>query len=505
MVRPAPAGAGRPAVLDASPWSPRSTASTAAPGRPNEDRHAIVRPAGSGRGLRRLYESRPRRRVDPLGQCPQVIIQTHARAVRAACRQSRRADSSPAWNHRRAGCRSRHQIRKVLEPRRTREDLSLAFSPDGNRLAAGVANGPGAAGPSYGTSQRRPLSAVAAPGYQLAARLVALNPDGRHLATSRRLPTADSLERGRWSRDSSVQARRRISLIAFSPRGDLLAALTSTISSSGMWPTGAARTTISRQMADPSTTTSIRLGATIGASPSPSARMAVTWRQGPLAQSERGTGRIRRRCSRHGAVVGGRHGRQVLLMRGRIGRAYSPTLARMAGGWPGVDGTMESPSAIWAAPDAMSLSRRGAVAVSPDGSLVACCDGQVHIYDTAAAAGSTVPWARSFSGLGWVSRSLTTASGCGRACGRTGMSPSGTLRPATRRMLKAEGPAFGMPSAPMTVSYVLNTDVAPRLRRRHRQPRLRAQSQDKIYCGAFNSDGSRLASGGIRVGRNSPF
>ncbi len=379
--------------------------------------------------------------------------------------------------------------------------FTLAFSPDGNRLAAGVGSGPkDAAAVVWDVETGRVVCRCS--GYQAPVGLVAFNPDGGQLAAASQAPNELVL----WDATDGHEIRRfsqagEIRAMAFSPRGDLLASTDSHHIVFWDVATGTARRTISRQNDRPSED---YLDTTWGND----YVFAIAFSRDGRYLAAGATGSIRERHERirrpgAGTVrlweVG--TGRQVLLLRGGIGRAYSlsfsPDGRRIA--WCGRENGL-TVCDLERLQTAMSLRGEGLVAVSPDGRLVACCDGRAHIYETAS--GRLVQRLLGegiFNALG-VAFSHDGKRIAGGLVGGTWDVPIWEV--ATGRKvgsLKAEGPAFGIAFSPDDRLVLLAHGQRLRVcEATTGNVVFEPKSQDKIYCGAFSPDGSRLATGGLK-------
>jgi WD40 repeat protein/predicted Ser/Thr protein kinase len=388
---------------------------------------------------------------------------------------------------------------------------TLAFSPDGTRLAAGVGSGAKGGGVIVWDVRGRKLVCRCS-GNQAQTSHVAFSPDGRQVAAASHYFKDAPKELTIWDAATGREVRRfdqpgEVRALTFSPDGTLLA--TTDNDRVVFWDvaTGKSKRTIRRREGRPADEvlhTVWENGALAALAFTPDGRWLVTgetavndnagFRGGP----DLGTVRV--------WEVGS--GRQVLLLRGQIGAvgglSLSPDGRRMAWcGWEIGKGptvcewerlrtSATIPLGKWRA--------AGPVAVSPDGRLAACCDGGVQVYDTASGQPVQSP------------PTLVRFGPLGVAFSQDGKRVAGGLIPgswdtpvwdvATGRQVArlknrsaARGIAFSPDDRLVLVAESMSLGVFDAATGKVVfEPR---SANGKIYCGVFSADGRQLATGGL--------
>jgi WD40 repeat protein len=194
--------------------------------------------------------------------------------------------------------------------------------------------------------------------------------------------------------------------------------------------------------------------------------------------------------------------RQVLLLRGQIGTprhfSFGPDGRRLAWGG-GVDEGLTICD-LERLTTGGALPGSGPVAISPDGHLLACCDGRVHLYET----GNKRLVGRPLGGAGFNPLGVAFTHDGKRVAG--GLIGGSWAVPvwdvATGRQvasLKAMGPTFGIAFSPDDRLAVLAAAMSLRVCDAATGDAVfQPPQQNKTYCGAFSADGRRLATGGLK-------
>jgi WD40 repeat protein len=378
---------------------------------------------------------------------------------------------------------------------------ALAFSPDGRQLAAG-AGGDGQPGVAvvWDVAAQKVVSRCA--GHQAAVEHVAFSPDGRQLATAS--PAAQELFL--WQVADGREVRRfdrpgRVIALAFSPREGVLA------STDGdrlvFWDAkdGAAKKTNERRdgrSTDDVFDTAWGRDRIRAIAFSADGSYLVT---GGMEATERGTEEFA------GPGLGAvrlwevASGRQVLLLRGKIGApvhfSFSPDGRRLA--WSGND-HMVTLCDLERLRSAATLPGSGPVAVSPDGELIACCDGRVHLQDTRTGQRVGQPLGDAvFGPLGVAFSHDGKRVAGGVIAGSQGTPVWDVATGKQLASLKSGSAAYGIAFSPDDRLVLLAGSMSLRVcDSATGNVVFETNANNRVYCGGFSPDGRRLATGGLK-------